>query len=141
MIIYSLVAMLCFAVRCILAKPACNVLGTAIYIEINFLVEFGLGLLMLVLNAAGIITLHFEMSRTIMLATASCFQLVAEFFLFLGIAIGIVGCVVAVVSSNFVYVCIVSALMGNQNLNAVQILGATASLLGVLTVTAGDLVI
>jgi len=44
---------------------------------------------------------------------ASIFQIVAEFFLFLGIEIGIVGCVVAVVSSNFVYVCIVSTLLGN----------------------------
>jgi hypothetical protein len=113
MVGYALMAMMCFALRVILSKKPCSILGTPLYIEINFIIEFCLGLLMILLNLLGIINLTFELRRSLMLVLASCFQLFAEFFLFLGIAIGIIGCVVAVVSSNFVYVCIVSALMGN----------------------------
>jgi hypothetical protein len=82
------------------------------YIEINFLIEFGLGLCMLIMAALKLINLTLYSNSVIMLSLASGFQLFAEYFLFWGIAVGIVGCVVAVVSSNFVYVCIVSAFLG-----------------------------
>ena len=53
--------------------------------------------------------------------------------------VGIVGCVCAVVSSNFVYVSILSSIMGHTSMNSNQILSATLSLFGVLTVTVGNI--
>ena len=73
MVVYALIAMLCFSVRCIVGKIVCTELGTPLYIEINFLVEFALGLGMLALFAFGMINLTFESNRTMMLALASFF--------------------------------------------------------------------
>ena len=141
MVVYALVAMVCFGVRVVISKTACVMIGTPLYIQINFLVEFCMGLLMLGLWIFGQLQLSFSTNRTLMLGMASIFQIVAEFFLFLGIEIGIVGCVVAVVSSNFVYVCIVSTLLGNSSLNKIQISGASFSFIGVISVTAGDIIL
>lgn len=141
MVIYALIAMVCFGVRVVISKRPCNIIGTALYIEINFLVEFFMGLIMLGLWIFEAISLTFTLRRTVMLTLASSFQIIAEFFLFLGIEIGIVGCVVAVVSSNFVYVCIVSSVLGKALLNTTQIAGATLSLIGVVTVTVGDMLL
>jgi uncharacterized membrane protein len=141
MVVYALVAMMCFSVRVLISKKTCHAIGTPLYVEINFLTEFCLGLGMLVLWWQGALKLQFETNRTVMLALASFFQVFAEFFLFLGLAVGIVGCVVAVVSSNFVYVSIVSTILGHSSMNSIQIVGATCSLIGVLTVTIGDLVV
>jgi uncharacterized membrane protein len=139
MVAYALIAMMCFSIRVLISKRACIAIGTPLYIEINFLAEFFLGLLMLVFWGFGALDLSFETNRTVMIALASFFQVIAEIFLFLGISVGIVGCVVAVVASNFVYVSILSSILGHTLMNSNQLLGAALSLFGVLTVTVGNM--
>jgi hypothetical protein len=73
MVVYALIAMLCFSIRVLISKRTCLTIGTPLYIEINFLTEFFLGLGMLILWGLGALELSFETNRTVMLALGSFF--------------------------------------------------------------------
>ena len=128
-------------IRVVISKRATQELGTAFYIAYNFYVEFALGLVLLVMYWLGGIEMKFDTTRLLILAAASLLAVVAEFLLFQGILIGVVGVVVAFVASNFVLVAILGSMLGKTTLNGVQIVGIIGSLLGVVVVTTGDLVL
>ena len=73
MVVYALVAMMCFSVRVLISKRTCHAIGTPLYVELNFLTEFCLGLGMLLLWWQGALALSFETNRSVMLALASFF--------------------------------------------------------------------
>jgi len=75
-------------------------------------------LFVLVFWGFGALDYSFEINCTVMLALASFFQINAEIFLVVGISVGIVGCVAAVVASNFVYVSILSSIFWFTTLNS-----------------------
>ena len=100
--------MCCLGIRVVVSKYCTRIISTAEYIELNFIVEFVLALLLICLYFCGEVRMQFETTRILILAGASILCVLAEFFLFLGIEIGIVGVVVAVVASNFVLVAIFS---------------------------------
>ena len=73
MVIYALIAMACFDVRTIGSKIPCKEMGTPLFVEVNFLTEFVLGLLVILMSKTGLINLSFSAGRTFMLAFASLF--------------------------------------------------------------------
>ena len=107
-ITFALMAMCCLGIRVVVSKFCTQIISTSHYIELNFIVEFALGFILFSLYCFGAIEMHFETTRILILAAASTLSIFAEFFLFLGIEIGVVGVVVAVVASNFVLVAIFS---------------------------------
>lgn len=107
-IVFALMAMCCLGVRVVISKFCTQVISTVHYIELNFFVEFGLAIVLITLYFTGYMEMQFESSRIMMLAGASLLCIFAEFFLFLGIDLGVIGVVVAVVASNFVLIAIIS---------------------------------
>jgi hypothetical protein len=115
---YAFMAMCLLGSRVVISKTCTETLGTVTYIELNFWVDFALGLGMLLFWACGWLSMSFEWERSLALAGATVLVIFAEYFLFQGILLGVVGVVVATVASNFVLVAFLSTLLNGSSLSA-----------------------
>ena len=89
-------------------------MGGTLFIEIGFWTEGAMGLLLFIGYALSIVPMETDLSRALTMAGASILCIAGDSFLILGIEIGIVGAVVALVASNFMLVTLFSAIvLGN----------------------------
>lgn len=60
-VIFAIISMCLLGLRVVISKTATQVLGPIFYLELNFYVEFALGLLLLIPNSLGSLAMTFEL--------------------------------------------------------------------------------
>ena len=141
MVVYAAVCALLFGLRILLSKHCCLVLDAKVYMQLNYLADFGFGCVLFLLGATGAVVANYPFADSLTVLFAGFFASLAELFLFIAVERGVAGSAVSLVSSNTVLVMFLNWGINGATPSTIQAAGITGSFLGIVVISLGDMAI